>query len=104
MSQELIQSNGGTCVNGRHTNLGPGGPTISNFFPYTCVENFYGTPTYPGLRSSAIQVQGANTTILGSMPVYQTGLAGAEITYPLNARSTVYRSTKSSGCRDIGAE
>ena len=71
-SQELIQSNGGTCVNGRHTNLGPGGPTISNFFPYTCVENFYGAPSYPGLRSSAIQVRGANSTILASTPVYQT--------------------------------
>src|SRR5579859_261203 len=89
VSQELIQSNGGTCVNGRHTNLGPGGPTISNFFPYTCVQNFYGTPTYPGVRSSAIQVQGAASTILGSMPVYQTGLAGAEITYPLNSSPTV---------------
>ncbi len=89
VSQELVQSNGGTCVNGRHNNLGPGGPTISNFFPYTCVENFYGTPTYPGLRSSAIQVRGANSTILASSPVFQTGLAGAEITYPLNVRSTV---------------
>jgi sugar lactone lactonase YvrE len=89
VSQELTQSIGGTCVNGKHTNLGLGGPTISNFFPYTCVENFSGTPTYPGLRTSAVQVKGANATILGSLPVYQTGLAGAEITYPLNERSTV---------------
>ncbi len=88
-SQELIQSNGGTCVNGKHTNLGVGGPAISNFFPYTCMENFYGAPNYPGLRSSAIQVQGPGSTILGSIPVYQTGFAGAEITYPLNSRSTV---------------
>jgi sugar lactone lactonase YvrE len=88
VSQELTQSAGGTCVNGRHTNLGSGGPTISNFFPYTCVENFSGTPTYPGVRTSAIQVKGANATILGSFPVYQTGLAGAEITYPLNDRAT----------------
>jgi sugar lactone lactonase YvrE len=88
VSQELTQSTGGTCVNGKHTNLGTGGPTISNFFPYTCVENFSGTPTYPGLRSSAIQVKGANATILASLPVYQTGFAGAEITYPLNERST----------------
>jgi sugar lactone lactonase YvrE len=88
VSQELTQSTGGTCVNGRHTNLGVGGPTISNFFPYTCVENFSGTPTYPGVRSSAIQVKGANSTILGSTPVFQTGLAGAEITYPVNQRVT----------------
>ncbi len=88
VSQELTQSTGGTCANGRHNNLGPGGPTISNFFPYTCVENFSGTPTYPGVRTSAVQVKGANATILGSLPVYQTGLAGAEITYPLNSRTT----------------
>jgi sugar lactone lactonase YvrE len=88
VSQELTQSTGGTCVNGRHTNLGSGGPTISNFFPYTCVENFSGTPTYPGLRTSAVQVKGANSTILASMPVYQTGFAGAEITYPLNESTT----------------
>jgi hypothetical protein len=88
VSQEITQSTGGTCVNGRHTNLGLGGPTISNFFPYTCVENFSGTPTYPGVRASAIQVKGANSTILGSTSVYQTGLAGAEITYPVNQRAT----------------
>jgi sugar lactone lactonase YvrE len=88
VSQELTQSSGGTCVNGKHTNLGSGGPTISNFFPYTCVEDFSGTPTYPGLRSSALQVKGVNSTILASLPVYQTGFAGAEITYPVNERST----------------
>ena len=88
VSQELTQGTGGTCVNGRHTNLGTGGPTISNFFPYTCLENFSGTPTYPGLRSSAIQVRGVNSTILASLSVYQTGFAGAEITYPVNERST----------------
>ncbi len=88
MSQELTQSAGGTCVNGRHTNLGPGGPKISNFFPYTCVESYSGTPTYPGTRNSALLVRGANGTILASLPVYQTGLAGAEITYPLNQTST----------------
>jgi sugar lactone lactonase YvrE len=88
VSQELTQSTGGTCVNGRHTNLGSGGPTISNFFPYTCVESFSGTPTYPGVRTSAVQVKGAAAAILGSLQVYQTGLAGAEITYPLNERTT----------------
>jgi len=88
VSQELTQATGGTCVNGRHTNLGSGGPKISNFFPYTCVENYSGTPTYPGTRTSALQVRGAKGTILASLPVYQTGLAGAEITYPLNQTST----------------
>ncbi len=88
VSKELTQAVGGTCVNGKHTNLGSGGPTISNFYPYTCVENFSGTPTYPGIRTSALQVKGANSTILASLPVYQTGLAGAEITYPLNRTST----------------
>ena len=58
VSTELIQDNGGSCVNGKHTNLGTGGPTISPYFPYTCNEFFYGNPTYPGIRSSAIQVKG----------------------------------------------
>jgi sugar lactone lactonase YvrE len=88
VSKELTQAAGGTCVNGKHTNLGLGGPTISNFYPYTCTENFAGTPTYPGIRSSAIQVKGANGTILASLPVYQTGLGGAEVTYPLSRTST----------------
>jgi sugar lactone lactonase YvrE len=88
VSQELTQSAGGTCVNGRHTNLGTGGPTISNYFPYTCLENYSGTPTYPGIRASALQVRGVSGTILASMPVYQTGLSGAEITYPLNQTTT----------------
>ncbi len=88
VSLELTQAAGGTCVNGRHTNLGAGGPKISNYFPYTCTEQYSGTPTYPGMRTSAIQVRGASGTILASLPVYQTGLAGAEITYPLNQTST----------------
>ncbi len=82
---ELIQANGGACTNGNHTNLPGGGPRISNYFPYTCAEHFYGNPAYPGFRSSAIQVRGGNTgnTILASTAVYQTGLAGAEVTYPV---------------------
>jgi sugar lactone lactonase YvrE len=88
VSNELIQSNGGSCANGNHTNLGAGGPAISPYFPYSCNEYFYGNPTYPGIRSSAIQVQGTGKTILASMPVYQTGFAGAEITYPLNETTT----------------
>jgi hypothetical protein len=89
-STEVIQTVGGTCTNGTHTNLPGGGPRISNFFPYTCSENFLGNPAFPGIRSSAIQVRGGNTgnTILASTSVYQTGLAGAEVTYPVNETTT----------------
>ena len=92
-STEIIQAAGGSCTNGTHTNLPGGGPRISNFFPYTCMENFYGTPSYPGFRSSAIQVRGGNTgnTILASTPVYQIGLAAAEVTYPVTETTTVTR-------------
>ncbi len=90
---EIIQSTGGTCTNGNHTNLPGGGPRISNYFPYTCQENFIGNPAFPGIRSSAIQVRGGNfgTTILASTSVYQTGLSGAEVTYPLNESTTATR-------------
>ena len=44
-STELIQANGGTCTNGNHSNLPGGGPRISNYFPYTCAEHFYGNPS-----------------------------------------------------------
>ena len=87
-SNELIQDNNGSCVNGKHTNLGTGGPTISPYFPYSCKEYFYGNPTYPGIRSSAIQVKGTGNSILASTPVYQTGFAGVEVTYPLNETTT----------------
>jgi hypothetical protein len=88
VSTEVIQSNGGTCTNGRHTNLGVGGPAISPYFPYTCTESFYGNPRYPGVRSSAIQVKGPTASILASTPVYQTGFAGVEVTYPLDQSIT----------------
>jgi sugar lactone lactonase YvrE len=87
-STELLQASGGTCTNGKHTNLPSGGPLISPYFPYTCSEDFSGDPTYPGIRSSAIQVRGSGTTILASTSVYQTGQAAAEITYPLNESTT----------------
>ncbi len=87
-STEVVQSNGGTCANGKHTNLGLGGPAISPYFPYTCTENFYGNPKYPGVRSSAIQVKGPTGSILASTPVYQTGFAGVEVTYPLDQSIT----------------
>ena len=88
VSTELIQGNGGSCANGKHTNLGTGGPAISPYFPYSCKEYFYGNPTYPGIRSSAIQVKGNGGTILASTPVYQTGFAGVEVTYPLTETTT----------------
>jgi sugar lactone lactonase YvrE len=88
VSTEVIQSNGGSCANGRHTNLGLGGPAISPYFPYTCTESFYGNPKYPGVRSSAIQVKGPTAAILASTPVYQTGFAGVEVTYPLDQTIT----------------
>jgi sugar lactone lactonase YvrE len=68
---------------------GPGNPTVSPYFPYTCFGNYEGTPTYPGLRNTAIQVEGPTTgAILGSAAVYETGVAAAEVTYPLNAKIT----------------
>jgi trimeric autotransporter adhesin len=88
VSTEVIEANGGSCTNGSHTNLGSGGPAISPYFPYTCTESFYGSPRYPGLRSSAIQVKGTGGTILASTPVYQTGFAGVEVTYPLDQTIT----------------
>jgi sugar lactone lactonase YvrE len=90
VSTELTQMSGGSCTNGRHdTVTGPGNPTVSPFFPYTCFGNYEGTPAYPGLRSTAIEVEGPTAaTILGSAPVYETGVAAAEVTYPLNAKIT----------------
>jgi sugar lactone lactonase YvrE len=88
VSTEVIQSNGGSCTNGKHTNLGLGGQAISPYFPYTCTESFYGNPKYPGVRSSAIQVKGPTAAILASTPVYQTGFAGVEVTYPLDQTIT----------------
>jgi sugar lactone lactonase YvrE len=83
VSTEITQANGGTCTLANHTTLGPGGPTLSAYFPYNCKEYYEGTPTYPGVRNGAIQVRGAGNTILASVPVWQTGFAGAEVTYPL---------------------
>ena len=88
-STEILQEPHGTCTNGTHTDLPGGGPLISPYFPYTCSENFVGDPAYPGIRFSAIEVKGSGSSILASTPVYQTGLAGAEITYPLNEATTV---------------
>jgi sugar lactone lactonase YvrE len=86
-STEVAQAAGGTCTNGNHRDL-PRGPLISPYFPYTCSENFLGNPEFPGIRFSAIQVRGTGRTILASTNVYQTGLAGAEITYPVTETTT----------------
>jgi hypothetical protein len=89
VSTEMSQAAGGNCVLGNHKTIGAGGPTISAYFPYTCQVYYQGTPTYPGVRNGAILVRGANTTILASAPVWQTGFAGVEVTYPLAATTTV---------------
>jgi sugar lactone lactonase YvrE len=87
-SAELVNVGGGSCINGPHNNLPGGGPTVSPYFPYTCSESYKGSPRFPGTRNSAILVQGSGSTILASAPAYQFGLAGAEVTYPLNAATT----------------
>jgi sugar lactone lactonase YvrE len=89
VSTEISQAAGGNCILGNHNTIGAGGPRISAYFPYTCKENYEGTPTYPGDRIGAILVRGAGNTILASAPVWQTAFAGAEVTYPLTATTTV---------------
>ncbi len=88
VSTDVVQLGAGTCTSGQHTNLPGGGPTISPYFPYTCTEPFVGMPAYPGIRSSVIQVKGVNPAILASIPVYETGLGGVQVTYPLNVKTT----------------
>ncbi len=85
-SSELTQNAGGTCVLGRHTEVD--GLPITNYVPYTCSEIYTGSPAFPGIRYSSIQVEGTGSTILASMPVYQTSFLGAEVTYPLTATIT----------------
>ena len=86
-STEIVQAAGGTCTTGKHTTL-PGGPTISAINPYICQNAFYGVPTFPGKRTSSIELKGKAGAILDSTLVYATGLGGAEITYPLNTTAT----------------
>jgi sugar lactone lactonase YvrE len=88
VSTDVTQVAGGTCTNGTYNTLPNGGPAISPYYPYTCAETYKGTPTYPGIRTSAILVKGGGNTILASAPVYETGFAGVEITYPLTAANT----------------
>jgi hypothetical protein len=86
-STEVVQAAGGTCTTGKHTTL-PGGPTISAINPYICQNAFYGFPNFPGKRTSSIELKGKAGAILASTLVYETGLGGAEITYPLNTSAT----------------
>jgi serine/threonine-protein kinase len=85
-SNELTQAAGGTCTFGRHNTVG--GLPITAYNPYSCSETYTGTGTYPGLRYNAIQAEGAGTTILASIPVYQTTFLGAQVIYPLTATVT----------------
>ena len=88
VSTDLAPASGGTCTNGVHNNQPGGGPSISPYFPYTCLGFYEGSPTYPGLRNSAILVRGTGGTILASTNVYEMGQAAAEVTYPLIATTT----------------
>jgi sugar lactone lactonase YvrE len=87
VSTELTMAAGGTCTTGDHTTQGTGN-AISPYFPYTCDANLEGTPTYPGLRTSAIEVTSSATTVLDTGYAYLTGQAAAEVTYPVNATVT----------------
>ena len=104
-STDLIQDGTkGTCVNGKHTNLGTGGPTISPYFPYTCNEYFYGNPTYPGIRSSAIQVKGTADSILGFHAGLPDGFCRSRSHLSAESNYDRNRSAATSGLSDIGAE
>jgi hypothetical protein len=82
---DVVAGNPGTCRNQIF-----GGTTA--YAPYTCNQTFEATPQYTGTRISAIQVEsatsGGKTTILDSTPVYETGNSAAQITYPLDAKTT----------------
>ncbi|HTZ57803.1 MAG TPA: hypothetical protein VMB49_06900 [Acidobacteriaceae bacterium] len=88
VSTDVTTGTGGTCTNGKHTNLPNGGPAISPFYPYTCLGNYQGSPAYPGLRNASILVRGAGSTILALTNVFELGNAATEITYPLVATTT----------------
>jgi NHL repeat len=81
VSNEVIESSGGTCTTVP--------ATISPYMPYTCTEAFAGKPQYPGTRVSAIQVEGTpSTSILGASSVYEDGTSAAEVTYPMDTTTT----------------
>jgi sugar lactone lactonase YvrE len=76
VSTELTQPYAGTCINGTISGVTPSDP-------YTCNEPYEGTPKYPGRRDSAILVKSGPNTTLASVPVYQIGVGGIQVTYPL---------------------
>ena len=84
-SSEFTQAAGGNCAFGNHT-TGNGGQTISNFYPYKCTETYSGTPSFPGIRTGAVELIGkGGTKVLTSVPVFQTAYFGAQVVYPLTA-------------------
>jgi sugar lactone lactonase YvrE len=84
---DVVTTGTGTCLSGA---TGP----VSASDPYICDQPFETVPQYTGSRVSAIQVLGPRPTptsapvVLDSSPVYETGLSGAEITYPLDETVT----------------
>jgi sugar lactone lactonase YvrE len=81
-NSDVVKGSIGNCKN---VTL-PG--ATSAYLPYGCYQTFTATPQYTGTRVSAIQIQGSGAAILNSSPVYETGLSGAQITYPLDVTKT----------------
>jgi sugar lactone lactonase YvrE len=88
VSTDLTTAGGGTCTTGKHTTQPGGGPAISPYYPYTCLGNYEGSPTYPGLRNSSVMVRSTGATILASTDVYEMGEGAAEVTYPMTTTTT----------------
>jgi sugar lactone lactonase YvrE len=80
---DVVQVAGsGTCTTGSHN-------SASATNPYSCYTYFQANPEFVGTRMSAIQVEGATASnILSSSPVYELGMAQAQITYPLDVSAT----------------
>ena len=77
---DVVVASGGTCVYQTYD-------SVNAYEPYICSQPFQAEPQYPGTRVSSIQLEGVNE-ILGASPVYETGIAGAGIIYPLAATTT----------------
>jgi sugar lactone lactonase YvrE len=82
---DVVAGNSGNCRN-------PIAGNTTAYAPYTCDQTFEAAPQYTGTRISAVQVEGpttgGKTTIVDSTPVYETGNSAAQITYPLDAKTT----------------
>jgi len=79
---DVVVGTTGNCVNKTLPN------STTAYAPATCNQTFQATPQYSGIRASAIQVKGTSPTLLSSTPVYETGLAPAQVTYPMDATTT----------------